>query len=82
MVLRRARDRQEEWEDTPRGRPQTPPYQWWRLHDSYAQRLRSLEEAGDGPQAAVSGEDGDVRAGGLASPLPPTSCQVKRARSW
>jgi predicted dithiol-disulfide oxidoreductase (DUF899 family) len=27
--------RQEEWEDTPAGRPQTPPYQWWRLHDSY-----------------------------------------------
>jgi predicted dithiol-disulfide oxidoreductase (DUF899 family) len=28
--------RQEEWEDTPPGRPQTPPYQWWRLHDTYA----------------------------------------------
>ena len=28
--------RQEEWEDTPPGRPQSPPYQWWRLHDSYA----------------------------------------------
>ena len=27
--------RQEEWEDTPSGRPQTPPYQWWRLHDEY-----------------------------------------------
>jgi len=27
--------RQEEWEDTPPGRPQTPPYQWWRPHDSY-----------------------------------------------
>jgi predicted dithiol-disulfide oxidoreductase (DUF899 family) len=27
--------RQEEWEDTPAGRPQTPPYQWWRLHDQY-----------------------------------------------
>jgi len=27
--------RQEEWEDTPPGRPQTPPYGWWRLHDSY-----------------------------------------------
>jgi predicted dithiol-disulfide oxidoreductase (DUF899 family) len=27
--------RQEKWEDTPAGRPQTPPYQWWRLHDSY-----------------------------------------------
>lgn len=27
--------RQEEWEDTPPGRPQTPPYEWWRLHDEY-----------------------------------------------
>ncbi|HEX2507212.1 MAG TPA: DUF899 domain-containing protein [Miltoncostaeaceae bacterium] len=27
--------RQEEWEDTPPGRPQTPPYQWWRFHDEY-----------------------------------------------
>ncbi len=27
--------RQEEWEDTPPGRPQTPSYSWWRLHDSY-----------------------------------------------
>lgn len=27
--------RQEDWEDTPPGRPQTPPYRWWRLHDEY-----------------------------------------------
>jgi predicted dithiol-disulfide oxidoreductase (DUF899 family) len=27
--------RQETWEDTPAGRPQTAPYQWWRLHDEY-----------------------------------------------
>jgi predicted dithiol-disulfide oxidoreductase (DUF899 family) len=27
--------RQEEWEDTPPGRPQEPPYQWWRRHDEY-----------------------------------------------
>jgi predicted dithiol-disulfide oxidoreductase (DUF899 family) len=27
--------RQEEWEDTPPGRPQSPPYRWWRLHDQY-----------------------------------------------
>jgi predicted dithiol-disulfide oxidoreductase (DUF899 family) len=27
--------RQEEWEDTPDGRPQTPPYGWWKLHDEY-----------------------------------------------
>ncbi|CAA9556510.1 MAG: FIG172199: hypothetical thioredoxin family protein [uncultured Thermomicrobiales bacterium] len=27
--------RQEEWEDSPEGYPQTPPYEWWRLHDEY-----------------------------------------------
>jgi predicted dithiol-disulfide oxidoreductase (DUF899 family) len=27
--------RQEEWEDTPDDRPQTPPYEWWRRHDDY-----------------------------------------------
>lgn len=29
------RGRQEEWEDSPQGWPQTPPYQWWRRHDEY-----------------------------------------------
>jgi predicted dithiol-disulfide oxidoreductase (DUF899 family) len=28
--------RQEEWEDSPEGRPQTPPYRWWNYHDAYA----------------------------------------------
>lgn len=28
--------RQEEWEVSPEGRPQTPPYTWWRRHDEYA----------------------------------------------
>jgi predicted dithiol-disulfide oxidoreductase (DUF899 family) len=27
--------RQESWEDSPSGWPQTPPYQWWRRHDEY-----------------------------------------------
>jgi predicted dithiol-disulfide oxidoreductase (DUF899 family) len=27
--------RQEEWEDSPPGRPQTEPYAWWRRHDEY-----------------------------------------------
>jgi predicted dithiol-disulfide oxidoreductase (DUF899 family) len=27
--------RQEEWEDSPDGYPQGPPYTWWRLHDEY-----------------------------------------------
>jgi predicted dithiol-disulfide oxidoreductase (DUF899 family) len=27
--------RQEAWEDSPDGWPQTPPYVWWRRHDEY-----------------------------------------------
>ena len=27
--------RQETWEDSPPGYPQTPPYEWWRRHDEY-----------------------------------------------
>jgi predicted dithiol-disulfide oxidoreductase (DUF899 family) len=30
--------RQEEWEDSPEGWPQTPPYQWWDYHDRYGDR--------------------------------------------
>ena len=28
-------DRQETWEDSPVGYPQTKPYEWWRRHDEY-----------------------------------------------
>jgi predicted dithiol-disulfide oxidoreductase (DUF899 family) len=27
--------RQETWEDSPEGYPQTPPFEWWRYHDEY-----------------------------------------------
>ena len=30
-----ALGRQEEWEDSPKGYPQTPPYRWWNWHDAY-----------------------------------------------
>jgi predicted dithiol-disulfide oxidoreductase (DUF899 family) len=30
-----ALGRQEEWEDSPEGYPQTAPYTWWRWHDAY-----------------------------------------------
>ena len=30
-----ALGRQEEWEDSPEGYPQTKPYEWWRRHDEY-----------------------------------------------
>jgi predicted dithiol-disulfide oxidoreductase (DUF899 family) len=35
-----ALGRQEEWEDSPEGYPQTPPYQWWNLHDEYGEEAR------------------------------------------
>jgi predicted dithiol-disulfide oxidoreductase (DUF899 family) len=28
--------RQEDWEDSPEGRPQGPRYEWWRRHDEYS----------------------------------------------
>ncbi len=31
-----ALGRQEAWEDSAEGRPQTPPYEWWNYHDNYA----------------------------------------------
>ena len=32
-----ALGRQEEWEDSPEGYPQTAPYQWWNYHDAYGE---------------------------------------------
>ena len=29
-----ALGRQETWEDSPEGYPQTPPYKWWNWHDN------------------------------------------------
>ncbi len=29
--------RQEDWEGSPPGTTQTPPYRWWRLHDEYSE---------------------------------------------
>jgi predicted dithiol-disulfide oxidoreductase (DUF899 family) len=33
-----ALGRQEEWEDSPEGYPQTPPYRWWQYHDMYEEK--------------------------------------------
>ncbi len=38
-----ALGRQEEWEDSPEGYPQTPPYAWWNWHDEYRQSGRLAE---------------------------------------
>jgi len=34
-----ALGRQEEWEDSPEGYPQTPPYEWWIWHDEPHRRI-------------------------------------------
>src|SRR4051812_10020978 len=36
-----ALGRQEEWEDSPEGYPQSPPYEWWAWHDTYAEHVPS-----------------------------------------
>ncbi|MDQ3789274.1 MAG: DUF899 domain-containing protein [Actinomycetota bacterium] len=33
-----ALGRLEEWEDSPEGYPQTPPYGWWNYHDAYGEK--------------------------------------------
>jgi predicted dithiol-disulfide oxidoreductase (DUF899 family) len=38
-----ALGRQEEWEDSPEGYPQTPPYEWWHRHDEYPARSSTGE---------------------------------------
>lgn len=37
MLDNTALGRQEDWEDSPPGWPQTEPYSWWRRHDEYEQ---------------------------------------------
>jgi predicted dithiol-disulfide oxidoreductase (DUF899 family) len=29
--------RQEKWQDSPEGHPQTPPYKWWNYHAAYGE---------------------------------------------
>jgi predicted dithiol-disulfide oxidoreductase (DUF899 family) len=36
-----ALGRQEDWEDSPEGYPQTPPYEWWNWHDTYGTKAPS-----------------------------------------
>ena len=38
-----ALGRQEQWEDSPEGYPQTPPYTWWNWHDDYDDAKPSQE---------------------------------------
>jgi len=40
-----ALGRQENWEDSPEGYPQSAPYEWWNWHDEYGSREPSNGEA-------------------------------------
>ena len=48
-----ALGRQEAWEDSPKGYPQTPTYKWWNWHDNYeaeaspSQRWVEVSDAGE-----------------------------------
>ena len=45
-----ALGRQETWEDSPEGYPQTPPYDWWNWHDEY-----DHPELAQGPMRRAAG---------------------------
>jgi predicted dithiol-disulfide oxidoreductase (DUF899 family) len=53
--------RQEEWEDSPEGYPQTPTYKWWNWHDSYvadAAPDKKWAEVSDAGEAAFRERSG------------------------
>lgn len=58
-----ALGRQESWEDSPEGYPQTTPYEWWNWHEEYGNSEASakvLEQVSRGRAAGQAG--GDARA--------------------
>jgi Bacterial protein of unknown function (DUF899) len=58
-----ALGRQEEWEDSPEGYPQTPPYKWWRLHDDYGSEARAWEKRSDAALALSAKQAGGASGG-------------------
>lgn len=49
-----ALGRQEEWEDSPKGYPQSKPYKWWNWHDSY------VPDAAPDPKWVAVSDAGEV----------------------
>jgi predicted dithiol-disulfide oxidoreductase (DUF899 family) len=57
--------RQETWEDSPEGYPQTPPYKWWNWHDNYdaeASPAQKWVEVSDAGEAAFRKRDAEAKA--------------------
>lgn len=56
--------RQESWEDSPEGYPQTLPYKWWNWNDSYVEGAapdRKWVEVSDAGEAAMRNQDADAK---------------------
>ena len=57
--------RQEAWEDSPPGYPQSPPYKWWNWHDSYVATAAPDADwvaASDAGEAAMRRPAADAKA--------------------
>jgi predicted dithiol-disulfide oxidoreductase (DUF899 family) len=57
-----ALGRQEEWEDSPEGYPQTPTYQWWSRHDEYDEPASAADSAAHDEQIERSLSEHDTRS--------------------
>jgi predicted dithiol-disulfide oxidoreductase (DUF899 family) len=60
-----ALGRQEEWEDSPEGYPQTPPYKWWNWHDNYEAEASpdpKWVKISDAGEAAFRKRDAEAKA--------------------
>ena len=86
-----ALGRQEEWEDSPEGYPQTPPYAWWNLHDEYdeATVFEAASRAPPPPSAArgvghviVIAHVGGVPLEELLPALGGAGASLLLARAW
>jgi len=56
--------RQEVWEDSPEGYPQTPTYKWWNWHDTYAAESTPNEkwvQVSDAGEAAFRKESAEMK---------------------
>jgi len=57
--------RQETWEDSPEGYPQTPPYKWWNWHDNYEAEAAPNQQWVDitaNPDAAFKKRQSEAKA--------------------
>ena len=60
-----ALGRQEQWEDSPEGYPQTPPYKWWNWHDNYGAEASPNQrwvEVSSAKEATFKKGDGEGKA--------------------